>query len=228
MYTSYLIKAIYVILLVACLNACNSNTTNDTPSSSSPTHALRVACVGDSITEGYTLSNMAIESYPSQLSMLVANDVEVRNFGIRGATVLKKSNYPYWDTRYYKQSKQFNPEIVVLMFGTNDIKNINWNNKKNFIPDYSALINSYKKLNTKPTIYICLPPPSYTNVQGITNKRMIQELIPNIKQVAQRNEVGIIDIHTLLTNKEALFSDKIHPNAEGARQIAEAVYRAIY
>jgi len=49
-----------------------------------------------------------------------------------------------------------------------------------------------------------------------------------IKKVALQNSVKVIDIHTLLSNKKDLFPDTLHPNAEGARIMAEYVYQTIY
>lgn len=45
-------------------------------------HAQKVvACVGDSITEGYGVDDRATESYPSRLQYLLGADVVVQNFG---------------------------------------------------------------------------------------------------------------------------------------------------
>jgi acyl-CoA thioesterase-1 len=45
--------------------------------------------------------------------------------------------------------------------------------------------------------------------------------------VAGQTRVGLIDLYRSLGNKAELFPDKIHPNAEGARLIAEQVYKAL-
>ena len=114
------------------------------------------------------------------------------------------------------------------MFGSNDIKYVNWGGKKNFVADYVALIESYKKLDSNPTVYICLPLPSYTDAYGISDARIVHELIPKIHEVATQTNVGLIDLHTLLSNKENLFIDKIHPTAEGTKIMAEYIYKRIY
>jgi len=189
---------------------------------------LRVACVGDSITEGYKLSNPFVQSYPAQLAKLVADGVDVKNFGLRGRTIIKASEESYWNAEVYKQSLAYNPEVVVIMLGTNDMKNANYEKRFNIIDDYTALIGSYKVLHSKPTIYICLPTPSYGNIQGITNKRIVEVLIPMIKEVAIENSVRVIDMYTLLNDKKVLFPDTLHPNLEGARLMAEHVYQNIY
>ena len=53
---------------------------------------LKVACIGDSVTAGYLLSDATNESYPSQLQILMGGQYEVKNFGYSGATLLKKGS----------------------------------------------------------------------------------------------------------------------------------------
>lgn len=218
-----------MVLITAFLLGCGSSSDkasqDDTQSVTIP---LRVACVGDSITEGFQLTNPSTESYPAQLSEFVSDGVDVKNFGIRGRTLIKIGDPSYWNTEEYKQSLAFNPEVVVIMLGTNDMKDVNFPNRNNIISDYTALIESYKLLSSKPIIYICYPPPSYGKFRGITNKRIVDVLIPMLREVSIQNNVNVIDIHTLLSNKKELFPDTLHPNKEGARQMAELVYQTIY
>ena len=192
------------------------------------TEPLKIACVGDSITEGYGLQDPLTQSYPGELEKISKDTIEVKNFGIRNKTVLKKSEDPYWHTSFYRNSLLFEPDIVVILFGTNDIKDVNWGAKEDFVSDYLALIESYKALQSKPTIYICLPPPAYAEHAGISDTRIVNELIPKIQSVASQANVEVIDLHTLLTDKASLFPDKIHPNREGARIMAEYIYQRIY
>ena len=43
----------------------------------------------------------------SQLQELLGNQYDVRNFGVNGRTILKKGDYPYWETDAYKNALQF-------------------------------------------------------------------------------------------------------------------------
>jgi len=189
---------------------------------------LRVACVGDSITAGTGLSNPEKDSYPSQLSGMLGEGWEVQNFGIKSATLMKSGSLPYWNTSMFNPSHDYNPDIVVIILGTNDAKPNNWVNKDQFIPDYTALIESYKNLPSQPIVFVCYPPPVYAEVAGITDQRIKGEVIPKISQVASINGVAVIDVYTALSNKKELFPDNVHPNVEGARQLAQTVYRSIY
>ena len=224
-----LLSIIMLFIITACGGSSGNGNTN-TPNVPNPpsTESSKVACVGDSITLGYGLNDPA-ESYPSQLNTMLGADFTVGNFGAYGATALKESNDPYWGTQEYINSQSFAPDIVVIMFGTNDLMNHNWSYEDKFISDYSDLINIYKNLESRPTVYICYPPPIFGEISGITDAHIRNQLLPMIDQIATINGVQIIDNYNSLIGDERHFEkDDIHPNAEGARIMAETVYQAIY
>ena len=121
---------------------------------------IKVACVGDSITAGYALTNPGTQSYPAQLQILLGSGYSVGNFGLSGATLLKQSDFTYWNSSQHTNSLAYNPDIVLIMLGTNDTKPWNWN-ATNFAADYHDLIAQYQALPTQPKVYICLSPPVY-------------------------------------------------------------------
>lgn len=189
----------------------------------------QVACVGDSITADYRLKNPGAESYPAQLQALLGNGYNVGNFGLSGATVLKQSDYTYWNSWAYRNSLKFKPNIVVIMLGTNDSKPWNWNAAK-FDADYRALIAKYQSLQTHPQVYICLIPPYYTpNPFGgaFENPAFVQNtVLPAIQAVANATGVTLIDNNTPLLGQPELFSDGVHPTPQGAAVIASTVASA--
>src|SRR3954471_14932652 len=121
---------------------------------------LKVACVGDSITEGTFLSNPALESYPARLGKLYStSEFVVRNFGVSGRTLLKQGDFPYWKETAFTNSQTFGPDIVVIQLGTNDGKPYNWRYGTNFISDYKAMVALYQNLPSAPKLYLCAPCP---------------------------------------------------------------------
>lgn len=48
-----------------------------------------------------------------------------------------------------------------------------------------------------------------------------------IKKVAKKNKLPVIDLHSAMDGMPELFPDHIHPNEEGAKVMAKAVYDAI-
>jgi lysophospholipase L1-like esterase len=188
---------------------------------------IRVACIGNSITYGYNIDDRENNSYPVQLDRLLPSRWDVENFGVSGATMLKKGDKPYWQESEFTRALAFKPHVVVIKLGTNDTKPQNWVYNSQFEDDYCAMIEQFKALDTHPRIWICLPVPAYDVRWGISATIITGEVIPAIHHVAEREDVPVIDLYAPFSGKEALFPDKIHPNAEGAGIIAREVRRAL-
>jgi lysophospholipase L1-like esterase len=183
----------------------------------------RVACIGNSITYGDGIEDRSM-TYPAQLGRLLGEGWEVQNFGVNGATLLKQGDLPYWETDAYREALAYNPDVVIIKLGTNDTKPQNWQYADAYIPDYEALIDSFAGLSARPQIWLALPAPAYAEQWGISPEVIENELIPRIRQVAARKGVPIIDLQMPLSNHPEWFPDDIHPNAEGAGLIAQAIF----
>jgi lysophospholipase L1-like esterase len=192
-----------------------------------PAEEIRVACVGNSITFGSLIVNRSFYSYPSQLDRMLGDGWDVRNFGYSGATLLKNGSKPYWVQKEYDNSLEFNPHIVIIMLGTNDVLSQNWAEKQDFTGDYKEMIEAFSGLPAKPRIWIAYPVPVYPEGGTRMDKTIRTELIPLIDEVGRSMGIPVIDLYTPLSGRPELFPDRIHPNAEGARLIAEEVYSAI-
>jgi lysophospholipase L1-like esterase len=188
---------------------------------------VRVACVGDSITFGAGIKNRKENNYPKVLGTLLGDGYEVRNFGVSGATLLRKGDKPWWKLPAYKQATAFAPNHVVIKLGTNDSKPQNWEHKADFGKDYGDLIDHFASLPSKPTIWACLPVPVYQTRWGINEKTVKGEIIPIVLQVARAKKAKVIDLYTALSGKPELFPDKIHPNAAGAALMAKTIHAAL-
>ena len=192
----------------------------------SSSQAIKVACVGDSITDGANISDREVNSYPAQLeSILQKFNIawETENFGVGGATLLSQGDLPYVEQQAYNQALSWNPDVVVIMLGTNDSKYYNWVYKDEFVPDYLAFIDSFTALPSQPQIWICKPVPAFKLVYSITNEVIRDEIIPLIDEIAGQRDVRVIDLYTPLLGASDLFPDGIHPNAEGAGLMAEII-----
>ena len=187
----------------------------------------RIACVGDSITFGAAIKDRTKNCYPAQLGRMLGEKFEVRNFGVNGATLLKKGDKPYWKLKAYANARDFQPEVVVIKLGTNDSKPRNWKHKEEYVADYVALIESFRKLGSKPVVWLCYPVPAYPGRWGITDKVMKEEVMPRLDEVAKKSGCKVIDLYSALSEKKEMFPDLVHPNAKGATLIAEAVSSAI-
>lgn len=57
--------------------------------------AIRVACIGNSITYGSRLENPAKDAYPAVLAPMLGDGYWVKNFGVSARTMLNKGDHPY-------------------------------------------------------------------------------------------------------------------------------------
>ena len=188
---------------------------------------IRVACVGDSITFGAGVENRGQNNYPKVLGRLLGAGYETRNFGVNGATLLKKGDKPYWKTGAFKAATGFKPHIVIVKLGTNDSKPQNWKHKAQYAADLAALADHFASLPTRPKIWLCKPAPVYRDRWGINEKAVKGEVIPLLEGVAKKKKLPIIDLYKALSGIKQHFPDGIHPNAKGAEILARAVYQAI-
>lgn len=187
--------------------------------------ALKVACVGDSITAGYALADPARDAYPAQLARLLGDGFEVRNFGVSAATLMDAGNYTYRERPAHGEALAWAPEIVVIALGTNDTKVENITaHPDDFVPSYRGLIARFRAANPAAKFVLCLPPPAFPEAMGIAERVLVAEILPRIREVAAEEKLTLLDLHTPLADAAALFPDMIHPNTEGAARIARLVY----
>ena len=189
--------------------------------------AVRVACIGNSITFGAGIRNRSRDSYPSVLARMLGDSYWVKNFGVSARTMLNKGDHPYMNEPAYKNALAFNPNIVVIKLGTNDSKSFNWKYKADFMKDAQNMINAFKGLPSQPKIYLCYPSKAYLTGDGINDDIISKEIIPMIKKLAKKNDLSVIDLHTAMDGMPELFPDRIHPNEKGAQVMAKVVYQSI-
>jgi alpha-L-fucosidase/lysophospholipase L1-like esterase len=187
--------------------------------------SIRVACVGDSITQGAKLAKGM--TYPEQLQKMLGTAWIVKNFGKSGRTLLKQGDFPYWNESIYQDALQFTPDVVIIKLGTNDTKPQNWKHIADFKNDYRALVASFRSLPGKPRIYICTPCPVVgSGAFDIRNAGVLEE-VTWIKELAAELNVGLVDMNAAFAGKSNLLPDKVHPNEEGATLLASTAYSAL-
>lgn len=199
-------------------------------------HPVRLACVGDSITFGAGVKPRRTMAYPAQLGRLLGKKWETRNFGVSGATLLRKGDHPYHKTKAYAQAIAWKPDVVVIKLGTNDSKHPsqpggkgsnNWSRKAEFGSDAKQLIADFRAANPKAEIFVCLPVPAFPGRWNIDGKTVKEEIVPILKEVAKTTRCNVIDLYTALEPHKKLFPDTVHPNAEGATVIAQTVFQSL-
>ena len=191
---------------------------------------IKVACVGDSITYGCMLKNRRRNNYPAVLNRLLGENYCVNNFGYTDRTAIKSGDLPYTKEKLYKQSLDFNPNIVIFLLGSNDSKVKNWNKEK-FIYDYKEILDGYLALDSLQKLYILIPPPMFKVrgkvLYGLRNEVVESEVCPAIRLIAKEKNIEYIDLQEVFKGKNELFADGVHPNPKGSKLLAETVYKAI-
>lgn len=188
---------------------------------------IRVACVGNSITYGHGINNRMTDSYPAQLERMLGVPWQVRNFGFSGRTLLLKGDSPYMKEAMYQDALAYLPHVVVIKLGTNDSKPQNWKFSAYFKQDLTTLVESFQKLSSKPRVFLCYPAKAFSESWGIRDSVIYNGVIPYVKAVANQTGCPIIDLYTPTTSVPELFPDNIHPNAAGAKLLAEVVAKAL-
>ena len=187
----------------------------------------KVACVGDSITWGFTIVNRSKYSYPAVLQQLLGDGFELRNFGHNDAAARFDADTPYVSKKAYRDSLAWEPDIVLLMLGTNDTKPWNWN-PGIFREDYLRLVKSYLALPSHPRVVLVAPIRIFRvlPVMALRPDVLEEGVRPAIRDIAAQLHLQLVDLCDLFDSAR-FCRDGIHPQREGARLLAEALHEAV-
>ncbi len=214
-----------IFSLLIFVGACASTHTSRPVDTAQYTRPIRVACVGDSITAGVGAAKG--KSFPAQLLEMLGSKWDVKNFGVSARTLMRSGDYPYCKEQAFKSAQDFDPDVVVIMLGTNDTKPHNWEHSDQFYSDYRDMVQVFTALPSRPRIYVCRPCPVPAPGNYGINEKNVQLEILLINQLAKELHLGIIDMHAALEARPELFPDRVHPNTAGATIMAETACKAL-
>ena len=207
---------------------------------------VKIACVGDSMTQA--------ETYPNALEAALGNEYEVGRFGRNSTTAqqdgLKENGAnpvsgAYINSDQYKPSLTFGANIVVIMIGANDSKQgdgqtynghklvTNWkaDSPQNYERDLKALVKSYQDLDTHPTIILATSPSGYATPGNWAARPEIvnAEIAPIQRKVAADMGCFLVDFNKMTQGKESTYigGDGLHPNTAGYQLLAHEVYKCV-
>lgn len=189
----------------------------------------RVACIGDSVTEGLGLANPSAESYPAVLQQLLGDGFVVRNFGKSGATLLRKGHKPYCEQPEFEEALSFGADVAVVHLGLNDTDPRTFPHYRDeFVKDYVWLIDTLLSSNPQMQIYVCSMTPIFTAHSRFTSSTLEwhQALQAEIRKVIRARGTKFIDFFSAFEHHPNLIDDgpTLHPNKEGAALIARVVH----
>jgi lysophospholipase L1-like esterase len=205
--------AIVVLVVLAGVEAYIIQTT---PLSASKAEPIRVACVGDSLTRG--------TEYTLFLWDRLGSGYIINDFGVGGTTVSTSSDKPYMNESAFQLAQRFQPDIVIIMLGTNDAGLDQ--TREAFTQDYTKLIGAFQALPTKPAIFIVQPPP-IVNSTALSNTKLTGIINPAIATVAEQTGATLVDAYTPMLSHKGDYTDGVHPNADGAKIIADTIYSSL-
>jgi lysophospholipase L1-like esterase len=121
-------------------------------------------------------------------------------------------------------AKRYNPNVVIIMLGTNDSKPQNWAHSTEIAGDMATMVKIFKDLPSKPEIIVVMPVPVFKPAFGITEELLVQ-VRPLLAQGAKQAGATVVESTETFTSQEALFPDGVHPNEKGAEMIGQLVLK---
>ena len=209
---SFLILCSTILLLLA---ACSEEK-----------RVIKVACIGDSITEGCGISYQSHNSYPARLDSILGDGYQVMNLGRSSTTLMQNGDFPYWSAKEFNNALAYKADIQIIKLGTNDIKLYQWNPVE-YEKSYQALIDTLLSVNPTTKLYLCYPIPVRKTQWEITDSLVTSGAMPIIDKIAQKNNLPIIDMYSLMKDKQELIFDNVHPDAKGTLIMAQYVAECI-
>lgn len=215
---------------------------------------IKVVCMGDSITEGYGLGEDPSAYYPSILQQLLGDKYEVYNKGVSGSCATNTCNeqgqlvgMPYPRQPRYAEALAIKGDIYILMLGTNDAQDGRYDDMEgqdpcNILIQYAdqfpyymqCIINDIRMANEQAVIYLVKPVPVRKCIWRKHQQKYLDRLLPCYATLVEENKnMHLIQLFEVFCNyKEAPIDelyqeDGLHPNAKGARLIANVIYHGL-
>lgn len=113
--------------------------------------------------------------------------------------------------------------VVICNLGINDLMDWEAFGKDDFVKDYRSLVRSYRGLPGKPRVILWQRLAPLFPGQTFFGSESVDGINAAIGQVAKLEGVETVDMQNPLESHGEWFPDHLHPNADGARAIAEVM-----
>jgi acyl-CoA thioesterase-1 len=180
---------------------------------------VRIACCGDSITRKPMKA-----PYSRHLGKMLGDGFDVRNFGHDGVTALRDSGRPYSKVPEFEAANVFEPDIVILMLGTNDAASTP-DRRAKFADDFLWFVRHFQSLPSRPQVIVMTPPPLMPGREDDRMNALRDEISPSVRRIAAEEKLVLVDLQQERALADpALYPDKVHPDEAGAKIIAQRVF----
>ena len=200
---------------------------------------LRIACIGDSITYGYSTTDPSVYSWPAQLQKKLGTEkVLVGNFGKSSSYAMDADDkynvrdkaLTYRATKEYKDSLKFGADIVIIKLGINDCNNLSCKQAcDNLKAALVSLAREYASLPTVQRVYIA------TSIRVSITARVEQLTDGPLQEIqkaaAEEADVYLMDVYGLTRDYYDFMihytNDRLHPGNTTLTAIANATYSVL-
>jgi len=188
---------------------------------------VRIVCLGDSVTKAVRSGVEPHETFSALLQQQLSRadqHVEVVNAGIGGNTTEDGLK------RFQTDVLNHHPKVVVIMFGLND----SWIDagktaSRLTVHEYRANLDTMLELLIGHEIKVVLmtPNPALAPTYGTERNATLRPYVEVVRSLARHHELPLVDVYQhfaeLAQEREinSLFTDDMHPNPAGQRQIAD-------
>jgi lysophospholipase L1-like esterase len=186
---------------------------------------------GNSITQGAKHTH-GMRSYPEIFAERVRGEMGrftdvIINTAISGQTSLNILN------DFEQRIARFHPDVVFLMVGTNDAAVKNNITVKQFEDNVQQLIDKIRTLHAVPVLLT----PNTIITEKAPERQSLVYYVVKIREIAEKNNVILVDNWRIwysdLPDKylggifKELLNDPLHPNGQGHKEIAFALFRKL-
>ena len=211
------------LLLFSGCTAQSAPEQTESPSAESPASPPLIVCMGDSITAGYGVYTED-EMYSAYLQELLGNAAHVTAYGTPGETLREAAVYrsPALDA---------DADTVLLQFGTNDASPALFRADA-FRAAAEALLDTHIEALGAEHVVFLLPPCVYPADGDIASFGMSAEKLDEVRailtEVCAEKNVAVVDLYAATVDHPEWFPDGVHPNADGNKAIAEAIFETVF
>ena len=201
---------------------------------------IKVACVGDSITQGINSVDKINKIYPAYLQNMLGWNYFVLNAGLSGYSTVNTDEYAYCKSAQYKDALGLVPDVVIYALGTNDANPSpnqpykNWDDPENnraekFLDSTRELLDSFYDVNPDCQVFLCYPASLFKVENDQWNavpwaEGIEKHVRPLLEQIVADYELPTVDFWQWSKDNSYVFTDGLHPKDETYEPFAKHIY----
>ena len=204
---------------------------------STKTETFRIVNTGDSITHGESDDTDGVwrVTLSKELNKLFGDDFDVYNAGVSGAQAYNSLNFKtYIYENQFTFSQRYDADLITIMLGTNDggvlsssVPDIATATEEDedvqkfkaiFVKNYKKQIETYLDMGVQLVLF---SPPYSTHPTGTLGVKMV---VGWVEELAEEYDLPFFNTYEFAYGRNEWFSDDVHPNGEGKREIAKGLY----